>query len=1674
MKKSLVSFILLTSILWSQQSDPKGAIIIAALEGEVSVLNNLTQIPVPKDQIKAGGLIFDGHTVKTGPAGKIILLMSNGTVSTIKSNSSLNIKQFTQEKFDPGKKKLSEMKGEPSSSNTIMNLEMGDMILDVKKLDKGSNFNVESPVGTAGIRGTIPYFQVTQAPDGGFQQVTSMLKGEIAFTPRGGSGSTLLGPGQSLSIGIGANGILLPPSLGKAPQSLLTSIEAEIEASGDLTGVSSTGDAILPSDADSESSEEDAPSEEELNEADDSRGAAAKGVDDNGSEEAVALDKAGLIDLDNEDQLAKVDSYVEVSSKAANKLEEKVQARRSGRRNGDKNEDDFISDLSGNFNDVVDVTIEAEALDIKDEAMFDSLLESSENAADVKEVVTVAAEIGAKDKDSLESVFKNVDQADAVKEVVSVAADLGAQDKENLGAVFKNADKAEDLKEVMEVAKETLGSDDGTGTKKLDSSKASILSSTLQNADKADSMKSVMEDAAALGAQDAENLTSVFANADKADDLKEVMAVAKETLGTDDGSGTKKLDSSKASILSSTLKNADKADSMKSVMEDAAALGAQDADNLTAVFANADKADDLKEVMAVAKETLGTDDGTGTKKLDSSKASILSNTLKNADKASELKEVMETSADLGLQDADNLSAVFSNADKASELKAVMDVAKETLGTDDGSGSKKLDASSASILANTLQNADKAAEMKEVMEASADLGIQDAATLTSVFSNADKVDDLKAVMDVAKESLGTDDGTGVKKFDASSASILANTLKNADKASDLREVVAKAEESGASSSLSTMLSNADKATDLKEVVAKAEASGASASLGTMFANADKATDLKEVGAKAEASGASASLGTMFANADKASDLKAVVASAEASGAAAENLSSMFANAEKATDYKKVTDQLDGLGFEGGNSDIFANLDDVAEVFATVAGEGEINADAAKNILGNAAEVQEMKKAIDHAKEAGADLAVFAQKDVAEQKAVNEVVEKLKEAGGDGAATSFLQGGIDDALQLSQAFEDGNIDVQTLADSVSSGNSVDDAFKAGSLTKLNERFSADDDFLEAISVNSAKSKDILFALSFVEAGSADETALMGNLDKLDSIMYLSHRFEQNPERMQVVFQNLDVANSLEQLVYELGFFPSRLDIIFENADLAPAILATYRDYELLGDQTIISEMFSSSEALRNFLSNDGLSKLIRDYPEYSIEIQSNSELAGEIVGMLGMVGAEYAGDLLANLDKFEDLSILINRTSGNRENLESLFNHISFADELRILSDKYTRENITGGQDALFSSLDLFKADPGYYLLAQDDPKFFVRLSQGVSDLSQVSSTLAYELQELGLTRDELFEVLSDIIGGPLIEAPNSAPPSDDITQEDLNRFDTLSLGLSHVINGQIDPSLVIATEVASASGLFEDFYFAFSELSALDGFDSVNNLTTTDVSDSISTQPIANTTNTDAAEKEGILGGSELTIKSGRYDLSGLGYDSLIFASSDNISISGELLLSGSDSMREVLFVSAGTLQIEEGTSIDFSGESLGLGSFESLQVINVDLKSEGEIGLRSLEDLVISNSLMSTTDGLKSDFVHLLAYQQMEIDNLRFSEQVKQITMEAMTINLMNLNFPNGSEIQLNSQYGPLQGKYPNFNTRVFGRVNFIENIRYNNNLINSNASFDQFGSSISIGKIAR
>ena len=165
------------------------------------------------------------------------------------------------------------------------------------------------------------------------------------------------------------------------------------------------------------------------------------------------------------------------------------------------------------------------------------------------------------------------------------------------------------------------------------------------------------------------------------------------------------------------------------------------------------------------------------------------------------------------------------------------------------------------------------------------------------------------------------------------------------------------------------------------------------------------------------------------------------------------------------------------------------------------------------------------------------------------------------------------------------------------------------------------------------------------------------------------------------------------------------------------------------------------------------------------------------------------------------------------------------------------------------------------------------------------------------------------------------------------------------------------------------------------------------------------------------------------------------------AASENLSLVGNLdFTAGTTNIEELFFVSSGSLNIADGSSIGFSGDTLGFGSFESFDIVNVDLHAEGEIGVRSLDSIVINNSEFATR-GSGADHIHLIAASDLAVDNLRFSEQVREITMEAMTINLSNLNFPAGSKVSLNSAYGGIDGVYPNFGSIATGRVNFIKNI---------------------------
>jgi hypothetical protein len=157
--------------------------------------------------------------------------------------------------------------------------------------------------------------------------------------------------------------------------------------------------------------------------------------------------------------------------------------------------------------------------------------------------------------------------------------------------------------------------------------------------------------------------------------------------------------------------------------------------------------------------------------------------------------------------------------------------------------------------------------------------------------------------------------------------------------------------------------------------------------------------------------------------------------------------------------------------------------------------------------------------------------------------------------------------------------------------------------------------------------------------------------------------------------------------------------------------------------------------------------------------------------------------------------------------------------------------------------------------------------------------------------------------------------------------------------------------------------------------------------------------------------------------------------------------------------------------------MDFEGANLYLGSISKMELVNVDLESGGNLGVASLDELhIVSSDPMNspntftagknTNPSDRGDNIQLFANERIVADGLRFEGRVDSIYMEARTVDLKNVTFPNGSEVNLASELGGVDGKYPTFgiNDRAIGRVNFIDQVKYDTNLIYSQNSFDALG----------
>ena len=158
--------------------------------------------------LKEGTFIRQGATIQTGKDASVVLLFDNGTTVNIKPESEFAVEKFAQDPFDANGVDYQTLKSEPSSSVTRLNVPEGTIVVDIAKLKKDSSFQIATPVGSAGIRGTS--LGITSNKNNQNNPVTlAVTTGVVQM--KTATGSRAVSGGQSFGIGSAGGFSANPP-----------------------------------------------------------------------------------------------------------------------------------------------------------------------------------------------------------------------------------------------------------------------------------------------------------------------------------------------------------------------------------------------------------------------------------------------------------------------------------------------------------------------------------------------------------------------------------------------------------------------------------------------------------------------------------------------------------------------------------------------------------------------------------------------------------------------------------------------------------------------------------------------------------------------------------------------------------------------------------------------------------------------------------------------------------------------------------------------------------------------------------------------------------------------------------------------------------------------------------------------------------------------------------------------------------------------------------------------------------------------------------------------------------------------------------------------------------------------------------------------------------------------
>jgi hypothetical protein len=184
----------------------QGQIVAARVRGTVTAKNLDTGDIHP---LLSGDKIAERYQVVTGANSSVVLVLSNGATVDLAADSSLDVAQFIQDPFSSSVDAATLTQEPSATSITRLNLTRGEIVGKVAHLnvDKGSIFAVDTPVGAAGIRGTVFRIVFHENANGKATLRVTTLEGTLVFRMEGSELVAISGGKQ-----IVLSNITIPPA----------------------------------------------------------------------------------------------------------------------------------------------------------------------------------------------------------------------------------------------------------------------------------------------------------------------------------------------------------------------------------------------------------------------------------------------------------------------------------------------------------------------------------------------------------------------------------------------------------------------------------------------------------------------------------------------------------------------------------------------------------------------------------------------------------------------------------------------------------------------------------------------------------------------------------------------------------------------------------------------------------------------------------------------------------------------------------------------------------------------------------------------------------------------------------------------------------------------------------------------------------------------------------------------------------------------------------------------------------------------------------------------------------------------------------------------------------------------------------------------------------------------